>query len=343
MISRLLAIYVSFAAVITATVGAAQAEQDAILATMIDTHVIPAFTELDRSAQTLAAVARQDCSPSSSPLRKAYHDAYDAWLGAAHLRFGPMEEVDFAFALSFWPDPRGKTAKALRRLIADQDPIAGSPDFAKVSVAAKGFPALERLLFDDALAADPAYQCTLTRAVASEIARTSAALLADWAGPASKIFKSAGEVGNDLFRKRDDARRKLYTSLMTSLGFDADARVGRPLGTFERPRPKRAEAWRSGRPLRNLRLSIEAQRAFAAVFAQAGEDSTAAQVNAAYLRVLNHIDEIDNPQLDGSISPSAWLKMDILKQDIIAIQVTIDGTLGRDLGLFVGFNSQDGD
>ncbi|MEM7058136.1 MAG: imelysin family protein [Pseudomonadota bacterium] len=322
--------------------GAAKADEQTIAA-VVDDHIIPAFAELDAAADDLATEARKDCAPTSEPLRVAYQSAYDAWLGAAHLQIGPLEEAEFAFALSFWPDPRGKTAKALRRLIAAKDPIAGSGDYSKVSVAARGFLALERMLYDDTITGDAGYKCTLLRAISDDIAATADKLHQGWLDTHAASFKSAGAPGNEVFPATEDAIRKFYTALMTSLGFDAEARIGRPLGTVQKPRPRRAEARRSGRPLRNLRLSIAAQRAFAAALTPAGQDDTAPQVDAAFRRVLDQIAEVDNPLLDGTASSTAWLKIDIIKQDIVAIQVTVDGTLGRDLGLFVGFNSRDGD
>lgn len=331
------------AAIFMVALNSAKADQADILNEVVDQYIVPSFVDLNLATQDLASTAQGDCVSSSAALRKAYHNAYDAWLGVAHLQIGPLEDSEFAFALSFWPDPRGKTAKALRRLIAEEDPIVTSPDYAKVSVAARGFLALERMLFDDTLDGDAKYKCLLTRAIATDISRTSQALRDAWIDTYSAMFKSAGDDGHSVFPKREDAFRKLYTSVMTSLGFDAEARVGRPLGKIDRPRPKRAEAWRSSRPLRNLQLSIAGQRTFASILTKAGQDDTTRQVDTAFRRVLDHIDQIENPVLDATGGPNAWLKMDILKQDIVAIQVTIDGSLGRDLGLFVGFNSRDGD
>lgn len=316
------------------------------VASAVDDYILPAFKEVEAKTAELADAALADCAADDRALRSAYHAAYDAWLGAAHLQIGPLEEAQFGFALMFWPDPRGKTAKALRRLIAEADPVAEDANkYATVSVAARGFTALERMLFDNVLISQGTeeYRCVLVRAITKDIALTAAALHQRWQDHHAMEFKSAGSSGNIAFPARHDAIRKLYTSLMTSLGFDAEARVGRPLGKLDRPRPRRAEAWRSGRSLRNLRISITAQRAFAAVLAKAGQANRESRIDAAFQRVLNQASNVDSPVMDVGDASSAWLQLDILKQDIVAIQVTLDATLGRDLDLFVGFNSRDGD
>ncbi|HBR37591.1 MAG TPA: peptidase M75, partial [Sulfitobacter pontiacus] len=54
-------------------------------------------------------------------------DAFDAWIAVSHLRFGPSETDNRAFALAFWPDSRGATPKTLAGLITDADPVGRDP------------------------------------------------------------------------------------------------------------------------------------------------------------------------------------------------------------------------
>ena len=97
-------------------------------ARIVETHIMPRFTELAARSAALAAAADTDCTADAPELRASYGAAFDAWVGASHLRFGPSETDGRAFALAFWPDPRGTTPRALQALIADQDPIATAPD-----------------------------------------------------------------------------------------------------------------------------------------------------------------------------------------------------------------------
>ena len=110
----------------------------------LDAHILPVFDNLAIQTETLEQVAEIHCEPKMAELRSAYSDAFDAWVRASHIRTGPSEEDERAFALAFWPDTKGFTGKALNRLISKQDPIVFDPvEFATLSVAGRGFYAME--------------------------------------------------------------------------------------------------------------------------------------------------------------------------------------------------------
>ena len=118
---------------------------------VVDAHILPRFENLAQQSKHLANTAHADCRTKSPQLRTAYTKAFDAWLATAHLRFGPTEVNNRGFALAFWPDRRGTTPKALAALIKTQDPIIQTAKaYAEVSVAARGFYALEFLIYDPA-------------------------------------------------------------------------------------------------------------------------------------------------------------------------------------------------
>ena len=149
------------------------------LQAIVEDHVLPRYQALAEEASALAAIAASECSPDSAILIKTYHGAFDAWIGASHLRFGPSEEGERAFALSFWPDPRGSTPKALANLIRDEDAAVLSPEeFSTFSVAARGFYALEFLLFDPQFVEgeNTDYRCALVQAIAKDISSNAAAI-----------------------------------------------------------------------------------------------------------------------------------------------------------------------
>ncbi|MCY4309050.1 MAG: hypothetical protein OXC57_12390 [Rhodobacteraceae bacterium] len=72
--------------------------------------------------------------------RPAFNKAFDAWISAGHLRFGPTEYFDRGLALSFWPDTRGRINRTLNSLISELDPVIEDlEEFMTVSVAGRGF------------------------------------------------------------------------------------------------------------------------------------------------------------------------------------------------------------
>ncbi|MBV1926439.1 MAG: imelysin family protein, partial [Rhodobacteraceae bacterium] len=137
-------------------------EKSDLIETIVDDHILSGFARLKTETQALKQAADTDCAADSAKLRAAWHQAFDAWISVSHLRFGPSETNDRAFALAFWPDPRGFTPRGLQSLIDDQDPIVNSlAEFGDVSIATRGFYALEFLLYDPRISTlgDAAYRC----------------------------------------------------------------------------------------------------------------------------------------------------------------------------------------
>ncbi|MEM9342410.1 MAG: imelysin family protein [Pseudomonadota bacterium] len=303
---------------------------------IVDQHILPGYQALATETADLAAAAVADCAPDSEALRVAYNEAFDAWVRVSHLRFGPSETDDRAFALAFWPDPRGSTPKALSTLIRDQDPAVETAEaFSTVSVAARGFYALEFLLYDPQFADSGAYRCTLTQAIANDIAANSAAILGDWEATYATLMS---EPGNDTYRTPTEAAQQVFTALSTGLEFTADTRMGRPLGTFERPRPNRAEARRSGRSLRHVVLSLEATRELAALISDQDD-----AVDQAFADALDRAKGLDDPVFAGVADPQTRFPIDVLQTRITSIRRLLAEEIGPELGVTAGFNSLDGD
>lgn len=295
-------------------------------ATVVQDHIRPGFTAFADAALPLAAI--ETCDPET--LRPAFHAAYDAWMQVAHLPLGPAEEDGRGLAVLFWPDPKGSGWKAQRALL-DTSPTAEG--MAKQSVAARGLPALERLLYPAEPLANP---CLLIQATADDMATTAAALAADW-GPYGDLLLTAGQPGNDRFLSADEATQALFTQLATGLESLADRRIGRPLATFDKPRPDLAEAHASTRSVRNIALSLTALRDLALTL---NPDSPKTQ--AAFDHAISLAEDLD-PDINRITDPQAWLKLEILQQAVRTTRDTVIAELGPALGVGLGFNSQDGD
>ncbi|MDF0603333.1 imelysin family protein [Psychromarinibacter sp. C21-152] len=311
---------------------------------IVDDHILPGYTALVDEAHDLAATAEQDCAADSPALRAAWNDAFDAWVRISHLRFGPAEEGDRAYALAFWPDARGFTPRQLGGLISAEDPVIETQaGFDELSVAARGFYAMEFLLYDEAfMTAEPeAYRCALVQGAARDIEANARAILDGWETGFADLLRNAGD--NDTYRSRDEAAQVLLGAVVSELQFTSDTRLGRPLGTFERPRPRRAEARRSGRALRNVRLSLEGTRELALLLA-ADSPYVTGILEDAYARALEQVAALSHdPVFAGVDEPQGRLEVEILQQNIDRIRTLLGAELGPELGVAAGFNAMDGD
>ena len=312
-------------------------------AAIVQDHIQPRFEHLADKSDALATVASKDCNATSQSLRTAYAEAFDAWVSASHLRFGPTEVDDRAFAIAFWPDSRGATPKVLKRLIADQDPIADSVEnYADVSIAARGFYALEFLLHDDTLKifGNAAYRCKLIQTISADTALITAAISNDWKHDYPINLLEPSTMGS--YRSHEEVQQEFFKTLSTGLQFTAEARLGRPLGTYKKPRPKHAEVWRSGRSAQHVTLSINSLRELAAALAN-DNAQLASDLDTAFEKALERLTDLNDPVFAGVADPQRRLKVEVIQQSVEIIRTIVRDKLGPELGVAAGFNSLDGD
>lgn len=316
--------------------GAGWATPDPVA--VVKTEVLPGFETLAEKAQALEDAAQADCSPDSDALRAAWGNAFDAWVRVSHLRFGPTEVADRAFALAFWPDTRNATPKSLQGLIAAEDPVVESAEaFGQVSIAARGFYALEYLLFDPAIAQETPYSCALTQAVARDTSEIADAIFVDW-----QTFAQEFDAESDRYRSTEEALQELFKAVTSGLQFTSDTRIGRPMGSYDKPRPTRAEARRSERSVRHVRLSLEATESLALALA-ADAPKVAAEIHEAYEKAFAEIDAQESPIFAGVDNPAGRFRVELLQAAVERVRTVVGAELGPELGVIAGFNSQDGD
>ncbi|KIC41767.1 peptidase M75 [Ruegeria sp. ANG-S4] len=317
-------------------------DREPILLDIAQSHILPSYARLADTAQVLSETAKADCAPNSDALRAAYADAFDSWISVSHMRFGPSEVDDRAFSLAFWPDTKGFTPRALSRLIDDNDnAVQTAAEFAETSVAGRGFFALEQMLYDPAFAdqGSAEYRCDLIRAIAADIAANATAIDTDWQTYAQSLTRT-GE--NSRYRNDDEAMQEMFKALSTGLEFTADTRLGRPLGSFERPRPKRAEARRSARSLRHVELSLIALQDLALRLSADHPDVTE-DFQAAFDRAIQRAQSLGDPNFAGVSTPEGRFRVEALQQTVSDIRRIANTQLGPALGIGAGFNSLDGD
>ncbi|ASM73044.1 MULTISPECIES: imelysin family protein [Roseobacteraceae] len=296
----------------------------------LDQHILPSLARLADSTAALAG--SEDCAPIA-----AWAQASDAWQAVSHLRFGPTEVDIRGFALAYWPDPRGATPKALNTLLGD-----AAPAVADASVAGRGFYAMEFLLFDPAYPASET-RCALMHALADDASATATAIAQDWTDRYAALLR---DPSNPTYQSDTEALQELYKALQTGLEFTSDTRIGRPLGSFDRPRAARAEMRRSGRSLNNVVVSLTSLQQLAQALASQ-DPALAREIDAAFDVAFARADEI--ARIDGGADfslvdqPQNRLKLEVLQQNIDSIRDLLAMKLGPQLGVSVGFNSLDGD
>jgi predicted lipoprotein len=339
--------------VLAAGAAAAQSTVDhaALAERALTAHILPGFERLEAAAAGLDAAARSACSGEgpidAAPVEAAYAETFDAWARIQHIRFGPAEEDMRGFAIEFWPDTKSSTPRTLAAMTAAEDPVVDDPAaFAQVSVAARGLMALDQLLFDPEAAPVEAggYRCRLLVAITGDLAATTARVLARWRDPWGVILTTAGAADNPVYLAPEESTRALYSALVDGLQADIDLRLGRPLGTFDRPQPRRAEAWRSGRSLPNLMASTEGVRAlFETVFAPAIGEDEARPVRDAFAAAATAAGNVAGPVDVEVATPQGRIHVEALQGALRRVRTEVESHVGPGVGVTSGFNAMDGD
>jgi predicted lipoprotein len=116
------------------------------------------------------------------------------------------------------------------------------------------------------------------------------------------------------------------------------------MGTFERPQPRRAEAWRSGRSLENVRRSLEVLRAYAAeTFGPAVGPEHAATVDAQFDAALAAVGQVGEPIDVAVATPQGRIHVEALQVAVRHVQTEVAEHIGPTIGVTAGFNAMDGD
>lgn len=299
-------------------------------------HILPGYAGFTEAARALDEQAGRDCSPAA--VQPAFNAAWDAWMAVAHLHIGPAEQDGRSLAILFWPDPKGLGAKAQRGLLTGDPALLSPQAFADQSVAARGLAGLERLLYPQTPLEGQV--CAVIRATAADLLRMATEIESGWEGADGfgALLQTAGQPGNSRYLSTKEARQALFTQLATGLEFLADGRIGRPLGSFDRPRPERAEARASARAARNVLLSLQAMQDMARKL-----DPGALRTQRAFDHAIDLATRLDDPDFQAIGDPQAWLKLQILQQAVRATREAAIQEIAPALGVNVGFNSQDGD
>lgn len=333
----------------------------AVLEGLLRTHVAPRVAASADAASALKqAVERLASAPDGAALktaREAFFHAMDAWAAMQHLRPGPLLLNQRADRLFFWPDKRSVGGRQLGQLLTAKDESALAPGaMGRQSAAVQGYPALERLLFEDGVDAEAfgggAYRGKLAAAVAANIAVLSAEVRDGWAELATTA--PAGVEQTAIGKGPTETLNNLFMSLVTAMQVAVDQKLLIPLGgALDEAKPALAEAVRSGRSLKQLAGNLAGVRAMLlgenggpGLLASASEadrkaatDKTVKAFDAASAAVAAVPEPLDRAVVDKARRG----KVEAAFRAAKAAQTVLTRDLPPLLNITLGFNELDGD
>lgn len=193
----------------------------AIVEAIIDEQIIPDHRDFAARANSQQSAVNELCAtPGADALSEArdrFRDLATSWSRIEWVSFGPARTDNRRETLFFWPDSRGSGRQQIMDLLASDDPNQFKPDaFNAKSVAVKGLPALEYVLFADGaedLLTPGTQRCAYALAITATISATASELFSDWTGSEGyrSVMLDAGP-SNPEYRNHREALQKLLTA-----------------------------------------------------------------------------------------------------------------------------------
>ncbi len=322
---------------------------------VIDDHVIPGYQRFAIAIKPLQTSTEALCAAPSSEALKIAQGSFSrtmlAWQGVQHIRFGPVEQENRLFRISFWPDRKNFTGRQLRAVLATADPkLLESNGLQVSSVAIQGFMALERLLFADAPARESGYACDFAAAITVNLSEMADEIVTEWSGPKGwrSVMLTPGP-DNPVYQNDKEVTLEIFKALGAGLVVLKDQKLLSVIGNAGRqPKPKRAEAWRSQSSLENIRASLAALNELLQIgYRDILENNNGGDGTEAIAQVMREanlaLDNIDHalPQAVHNDEDRKWLNY--LLFQISTAQDVVAGEIVPALDLPLSFNALDGD
>jgi predicted lipoprotein len=332
-------------------------------------YLLPRYQSLvqatDKQEQSWVAFCGQPTAESFGAVRSAFQAAMDAWMPLQHVHTGPVSLQTRIDRIYFWPERKNAVTKQVAALLQSGDAAALAPDrIATASVAVQGFPALQLLLYDGDdpahafLSGDQAaaYRCAYGTAVARNLKAIAGQIVEGWTTALGAMAavppRSGSEFGLPASPK--ETAQQMFTDLLTLFQLVGDLKLALPLGlSLDKPKPKLAESWRSGRSLRNIALNLESARAMygkdrtsgfrSLMPAGSDGDDLDGQVVDAFAKAASSLAAIPMP-LDAAVGdPGGRPDVEAALTDVRRVRDLMGQKLPAAIGLSVGFNALDGD
>ncbi|MEZ2746598.1 imelysin family protein [Halopseudomonas bauzanensis] len=303
------------------------------------------YATLATSTADLDQAVTSYCATPSAERRQAletaWAQAFDSWQAVRFVDFGPIEQDNLAWQFQFWPDAKNTVARKVNLWLGSEQSI-GVEQLKADSVAVKGFPALEYLLFDPlASKAQPLPEeraCELVTAISSLLQYNATQLQEQW-----QAFRPH-YLGTEQFQNTT------VLAAMHGLDILRNKRLAAPMGLEGKPRrnPYISDAWRSEHSLAGIRASLVGlQQYFLPGLRQLLSSEEGAelverldqQLTATVARLERQSADMQTLLADDD----GYRNLQLIFIEVDKLNQLLSGNIASELGIIRGFNSSDGD
>ncbi|MBD1396726.1 imelysin family protein [Pontibacter sp. JH31] len=292
-------------------------DRQAMLTNYADNLIIPGYQKFKTEAGEMAsAVTAFTASPSTTTLtnaRKEYQEAYLAWQDVSAYGFGPADEQLLRSNLNIYPTTTSQVENNISSGNYNLQTTA--------NLSAKGFPALDYLLYGQA--SDAATVDRFTTAANAANRRKYLQDITNLIKDAAEATHTAWTTGNTAKNFKETGGTAVGSSignLVNQFNFEVDltkrAKVGIPSGRFSAntPVPDRVEAYYSQNSLALLERNLKALKA-------TFMGQSAAGANGPGLD--DYLDHVDAKYGDKNLSTAIIQQFDAALAAVAAVPVPL--------------------
>ncbi|MDQ0513035.1 imelysin family protein [Ancylobacter amanitiformis] len=286
-------------------------------------------------------------------LKARFAAVSDAWASVEFITFGPVMLSLRADRFNLFPERRNAVGRSVAELIADPTDERLQPQrFFRLSAAAQGLPALERLLYDDGAAAalvagpEAARRCQLGLAIADNLAGIGKDIRTGWGDRTSGLLGQlvAGKADPVFFPDPDSLLSRLVTDLAGAYQRAVDQRLLIVLGKSpEEAKPLLADRRRSGLAKQTIVAEIASAGDLALRLAK-GLGTTDQAVLARTMEAARAAaDALPADIGTAATATKGRRQLEAAAVAFKAAQASVATPLAAGLGVPLGFNALDGD
>jgi predicted lipoprotein len=320
-------------------------------------HIIPNYEVLAQQSALLVTSIGEYCDSNSDQAfieaQMQFKKASQAWQKIQHIQFGPVTILMRNFSLQYWPDKKNLGGRQLNAILAEtkvQDQQFDNEFFARASVAVKGYPAIERMLFDkkmlDGVADNPDY-CALMQAISGHIADNTESIVSEWQAELDNYAQYGEEA---MYESSLEAATEVLKALVEPIEAISDAKIAGPLGSeLTKMRWRKSESWRSHQSIDNIRSNLAAlQHLYSGIsnsaeqlLIESGEKNLANTINEQFSQAQALLTKIKEP-VNMKYTEAEFEQLQQLQNKLKRLSDNLLASMGP-LQVKLGFNRRDGD
>ncbi len=324
---------------------------------IVESWLLPRYDTLLAAAKAQQTAWDGFCKAPSAEgvaeLKARFAAVSQAWSAVEFITFGPVMLSLRPDRFNLFPERRNAVGRSVAELLADPTDERLQPArFFRLSAAAQGLPALERILYDEGAAAalvagpETARRCELGQAVALNLATIAEEIRAGWGSRSEGLLAqlAVGKADPVYFPDPNALLSQIVTDLAGAYQRVVDQRLLAVLGkSADEAKPLLADRRRSGLSKETI-VAIVASAGALGEALGAGLDpkdraSLAATMNAAQAAAQGLPEDIGA----AATTPEGRKALQAAVSVFKAAQASVAKPLAAGLGVPLGFNALDGD